>query len=94
MKSSSIKRSKSIVRLLAMKDADIDTTDIPELPQSVWNDAVRGKYYKPIKKAVSVRVDSDILAWLKSQGETGYLTRINAVLRDAMLADLRKLKTS
>lgn len=56
--------------------------------------AVRGKYYKPIKKAVSVRVDSDILAWLKSGGVVGYLTRINAVLRKAMLTDLRKRKAS
>ena len=94
MKNNSTERSKSIERLVAMKDAEIDTKDIPELPLSAWSIAVGGKYYKPIKKAVSVRVDSDILAWLKSEGEVGYLTRINAVLRKAMLTDLRKRKAS
>jgi uncharacterized protein (DUF4415 family) len=39
--------------------------------------------YKPIKKAVNVRVDADILEWLKTQGE-GYQTRLNAILRKAM----------
>ena len=94
MKASSAERSNTIKRLIAMKNEDINTTDIPELPPGAWKNAVRGKYYRPVKKAVSVRVDSDILAWLKSEGEVGYLTRINSVLRKAMLADLRKRKAS
>jgi uncharacterized protein (DUF4415 family) len=40
--------------------------------------------YKPIKKAVNVRIDADILEWLKSDG-SGYQTRMNAVLREAMM---------
>ena len=94
MKASSAERSNTIKRLIAMKNEDINTTDIPELPPGAWKNAVRGKYYRPVKKAVSVRVDSDILAWLKSEGEVGYLTRINSVLRKAMLADLRNRKAS
>lgn len=94
MRASSVERSKAIKRLIALKNEDINTTDIPELPPGAWKNAVRGKYYRPVKKAVSVRVDSDILAWLKSEGEVGYLTRINSVLRKAMLADLRKQKAS
>jgi uncharacterized protein (DUF4415 family) len=41
--------------------------------------------YKPIKKTVNVRLDADVIEWLKSGGN-GYQTRMNAILRDAMLA--------
>ena len=94
MKASSVERSKTMKRLIKMKNEDINTTDIPELPPGAWKNAVRVKYYRPVKKAVSASVDSDILACLKSEGEVGYLTRINSVLRKAMLADLRKRKAS
>ena len=39
----------------------------------------------PIKKAVSVRLDQDVIAFFKAQGP-GYQTRMNAVLRSFMLA--------
>ena len=42
-----------------------------------------GKFYRPIKKSVTIRLDSDVLAWVKSQGG-GYQTRINNLLRTAM----------
>ena len=42
-----------------------------------------GKFYRPIKKSLTVRIDADVLAWLKSQG-SGYQTRINMLLRKAM----------
>ena len=42
-----------------------------------------GKFYRPIKHPVTVRIDADILAWLKRSGP-GYQTRINALLRQAM----------
>jgi uncharacterized protein (DUF4415 family) len=41
------------------------------------------------KKAISVRIDDDVLTWLKSSGE-GYQTRLNAILRQAMLNDIAK----
>ena len=40
--------------------------------------------YKPIKKTVNVRLDADIIEWLQSAGK-GYQTRMNAILREAML---------
>ena len=40
--------------------------------------------YKPIKKTVNIRIDADVLEWLKSAGK-GYQTRLNAILREAML---------
>ena len=65
-------------QLKNMKDADIDYSDIPELDQSFWENAevrIPGE-----KKAVYIRLDSDVLNWLKSQGK-GYQTRINSILR-------------
>lgn len=64
-----------------MKDREIDTTDIP--PVLDWSKAVVGKFYRPIKKPLTIRLDADVLAWLKGQGK-GYQTRINAILRSSM----------
>ncbi len=41
--------------------------------------------YKPTKKEIHIRIDSDVLEWFKSQGK-GYQTRINEALRQAMLS--------
>ena len=70
-------------------DDRIDVSDIPELTESFWNNATRGRFYKPIKSSTTVRVDADVLAWLKSQGK-GYQTRINAILREAMLRAIQQ----
>jgi len=75
-------RSSEIRALRRMKDREIDTTDIP--PALDWSKAVVGKFYRPIKKPLTIRLDADVLAWLKGQGR-GYQTRINALLRSAML---------
>ena len=74
-------QDKEITALMRMKDEDIDFSDIPEIAD--WSNAVRGKFYRPIKKSLTLRVDADVLAWLKSQGK-GYQTRINSFLREAM----------
>ena len=74
-------RASEIRALKRMKDSEIDTTDIP--PVSDWSKAMVGKFYRPIKKPLTIRVDADVLAWLKGQGR-GYQTRINALLRSAM----------
>ncbi len=68
-----------------MRDEDIDYSDAPRID---WSNAVRGKFYRPVKQSVTVRLDADILAWLKSKGE-GYQTRLNALLRRAMEQDAR-----
>jgi len=74
-------RDKQIARLRRLKDEDIDLSDVPEITD--WSKAVVGKFYRPIKKSLTIRVDADVLAWLKSQGK-GYQTRINTLLREAM----------
>ena len=70
---------KELVAVEAMADADIDTSDIPEVTD--WSGAVRGRFYRPVKQLLSVRLDSDVVAWFKAGGD-GYQTRINAALRD------------
>ncbi|ATO57161.1 BrnA antitoxin family protein [Bartonella sp. 1-1C] len=82
------KQRVEIDELAAMPDNAIDHSDIPPLDDAFWKNAIRNPFYKPTKTVTTVRVDSDVLAWLKSQGK-GYQTRINAILRDAMLRSMR-----
>ena len=74
-------RAREIRALARMKDEDIDLTDTPEIKD--WSKAVVGRFYRPIKKSLTIRLDADVLAWLKSEGK-GYQTRINSILREAM----------
>jgi uncharacterized protein (DUF4415 family) len=78
---------RELEELAKLPDSEIDTSDIPELPEEAWKDAVRGRFYRPVKQAVSLRLDADVLAWLKKDGE-GYQTRANQILRERMLKDL------
>ena len=61
-----------------MRDEDIDYSDIAELDAEFF--ATARVVVPPGKKQVTVRLDRDVLAWLKAQGR-GYQTRINAILR-------------
>lgn len=83
------KQRRELAVLAALPDDQIDTSDIPELPPRAWKDAVRGRFYRPIKQAVSMRLDADVVAWLKKRGK-GYQTRANRILREHMLADSRR----
>lgn len=83
------KQKRDLAALAALPDGQIDTSDIPELPLRAWKDAVRGRFYRPVKQAVSLRLDTDVVAWLKRPGK-GYQTRANHLLRQQMLADMRK----
>ena len=75
--------------LKAAPDGDIDYSDIPLLTDDFWKNAVRNPFYRPTKSSTTVRLDADVLLWLKSKGK-GYQTRINAILREAMLKELKK----
>lgn len=69
-------------------DSKIDFSDIPQLDEKFWKNAVQNPFYKPTKQVTTVRIDSDVMQWLKSQGK-GYQTRMNKILRDAMLQELK-----
>lgn len=82
-------RKERLAALAAMPDSEIDLSDIPELTEKFWQNAVPNPFYKPVKKQVTLRIDADILAWLRKQGAEGYQSRLNAVLRQVMLQDLQ-----
>lgn len=65
--------------LAAMPESEIDITEMP--PVTDWSKAVRGPFYRPIKRPLSLRVDADVLSWFQLQGP-GYQTHMNAALRE------------
>ena len=75
-------RKRQIAAIAAKKDADIDLSEMPEVLD--WSGAEIGKFYRPPKKPVTMRLDTDIVGWLKSYGR-GYQTRVNILLRHAMM---------
>ncbi len=79
------------------KGGPIDFSDAGELPHPAWEKPVRGMeewlrtvrasgIYKPVKQAVSMRLDADVVAWLKQAGP-GYQTRVNRILREKMMVE-------
>jgi uncharacterized protein (DUF4415 family) len=69
---------KRLDEIAAIKDEDIDYSDVPELDDRFWANA---ELRMPnTKDRVTIRIDRDILQWFKSKGR-GYQTRINAILR-------------
>jgi uncharacterized protein (DUF4415 family) len=79
---------KELATLAAKPESEINFSDIPATSSKDWKGATRGKFYRPIKQQLTVRVDADVLAWLKSQGR-GYQGRLNSILRNAMLGASR-----
>jgi len=81
-------RRAELKALAARPDSEIDLSDIPELTDEQLKNAVRGRFYRPIKRQVTARLDADVVDWLKKQGK-GYQSRMNAILRREMLASLK-----
>ncbi len=77
-----------LTALAARPDSEIDTSDIPELTAEQWKKGIRGRFYRPVKRQITARVDADVLEWLQADGK-GYQSRINAILRREMLASHR-----
>ena len=79
-------QEKQAARLATMHEKDIDTSDIPEITEEQWSNS---ELFRPKKVFTSFRCDADVLDWLKSKGR-GYNTRMNQILRAAMLAEKKK----
>jgi uncharacterized protein (DUF4415 family) len=75
-------QKRDIRAIAAKKDEDIDFSDVP--PVLDWSGAEIGKFYRPKKKPITMRLDSDVIDWLKADGR-GYQTKANWLLRNAML---------
>jgi uncharacterized protein (DUF4415 family) len=76
-------------RLAAMPDDTIDLSDMPEVTD--WSGWTRGKFYRPVKQQLTLRLDADLVHWFKTHAKGGgYQTRINQALRDYVEARARK----
>ena len=84
----SAKQLAELNALQAMTDSEIDYSDISQAALEEWQGAVVGRFYKPIKQQLTLRIDADVLAWFKAQGK-GYQTRINELLRRAMMKEAK-----
>ncbi|MDI1260564.1 BrnA antitoxin family protein [Aquabacterium sp.] len=80
---------KELAALSAKPESEIDFSDLPASTEQDWQGAAaRGKFYRPVKQQLTVRIDADVLEWLKGQGK-GYQSRLNDILRAAMLEKAR-----
>lgn len=74
-------------RLANRPDSQINFSDAPErLPRP--SEVHVGRFYRPIKQLVSIRLDADVLAWFRTRGKK-YQTYMNEVLRREMQANPR-----
>ena len=76
-----------LARIDRMRDADIDYSDIPPLDKTFLKKATTA--WPPVKKQLTIRLDGDVLDWLKAHGK-GYQTRINRILRVVMESQPRR----
>lgn len=81
------RQRREIATLVAKPDSRIDYTDIPKTPESFWQNAVRNPWCRPLKQQLTVRLDAGVVAWLRAGGAK-YQTRMNGLLREAMLKQL------
>lgn len=72
---------RELEALAKQPDSEIDTSDIPEITD--WSQAVQGRFYRPVKEKVSIRLDADVLAWFKAH-HPKYQTALNEALREYM----------
>lgn len=85
-------RKRRLAKLAEQPDAQTDCSDIPPLSDDFWTKAVRNPFYRPVKQQLTVRLDADVVEWLRGQsgkGGRGYQTKLNALLRGAMLEDFK-----
>jgi uncharacterized protein (DUF4415 family) len=81
------KQRRELKRLATRPDSQIDFSDAPEgRPRA--SDLEVGRFYRPIKQLVSLRLDADLLAWFRGRGKK-YQTYMNQVLRREMETNLR-----
>lgn len=80
---------RELAALNSKPESEIDFSDIPEQTARDWRGAVRGRFYRPVKQQLTVRIDADVVEWLRSEG-AGYQSRLNSILRQAMMKKVRR----
>jgi uncharacterized protein (DUF4415 family) len=87
--------AEQIARLRAVADrpdAEIDFSDIPDADADSAARMVRGMFYRPIKKQITLRLDARILEWFRQSAPKGYQTDINRVLREYVEAQEKRAR--
>ena len=74
-------QAEELRKLAEQTEESIDTSDIPVVKD--WSATHHGRFYRPVKQQITLRIDADLLAWFRSQGGK-YQSRINAALREYM----------
>lgn len=78
------RQRRELQRVAKLPDSRIDFSDAPE-GKARLSDGEVGRFYRPIKQLVSLRVDAEVLAWFRGRGKK-YQTYMNEVLRREMQA--------
>ncbi len=81
-------QAAEVQALEALPDEQTDTSDFPEAPD--WSSGSRGKFHRPIKQQITLRLDADVIEWFKGSppARRAYKTSINRILRDQMCLNL------
>ena len=84
------KQRAELAALARLDDAAIDTREMPEVRD--WSGAERGRFYRPVKQQITLRLDADVVAWFKRRAPkgAGYQTDINRALRAFVLQRERR----
>jgi uncharacterized protein (DUF4415 family) len=88
-----MKRAKAVKkRRKAKAQKTINAQTVTKMPRRRYITLPESmEWYRPIKKPVTLRLDADVLAWLKKSGR-GYQTRINRALRKLMKDEMKEEK--
>ena len=89
-----LKVQQELLALDELAEEGIDTSDIPETLD--WTGALRGKFYRPVKQQITLRIDADVIAWFKDQTPQGrgYQTNINQALREHIQRSARSQRST
>ena len=71
---------RELKALAEFPEKSIDVREIPEVLD--WSGARRGLFYRPVKQQITLRIDSDVVAWFRRNAPKGYQTNINRALRE------------
>lgn len=74
-----------------IRSRKIDLSDEDSSEITNWEKAEVGRFYRPIKKQITIRMDADLLDWFKHEAEK-YQTLINQACREYMLHHAKKRK--
>lgn len=79
---------RELAELASKTEHDIDLSEMPEVRD--WSKAERGRFFRPVKRQLTLRLDADLIEWFKAQGQRGYQSRINEALRRFVEAHKRR----